>query len=57
MNQPCNNCVRGLTAEKKEVCTHCAGTGILVEQPASVPSAVHDTPKEVPIKKVIAKKK
>lgn len=25
----CNNCIRGLTVERKEVCEQCAGTGFM----------------------------
>lgn len=63
--QICNNCIRGLTIGKNEVCSHCSGTGFVAFESASPEvAAVHDSVVEKftkgvkkTVKKALKKKK
>ena len=63
MNEPCNNCLRGIVPGKGVLCEECAGTGLRQEKKVEAPrkaeakSVEKEVVKKVEIKKVIKKKK
>lgn len=54
MNEPCNNCIRGLVFTTKELCGHCGATGF-APQNVAVPPHIEVTVNEAGEKKAVEK--
>lgn len=57
MSQPCNNCIRGIAIDTKDVCTVCGGTGIKLDIPAKVEAVKKEVTKIAPKAKKLVHKK